>query len=424
MQQAISFLGLVVLIGIAYLLSTNRKRIVWRPVIVGIALQFALAGFILGTTSGNWVFDKAKGAFTRLLDFSKEGSLFVFRNLADPEVMGEVLGPESGFIFAIHVAATIIFVSSVMAILYHLGVMQRIVYVMALVMQKLMKVSGAESLAAAANVFVGQTEAPLVVRPYLTKMTSSELTSLMCGGMATVAGGVLAAYVFMGVDAGHLLAASVMSAPAALAVAKLLVPETEHSETKGDVPLVVNKIDSNVLDAACRGAGEGLKLCLNVFAMLIAFIALMAMLNYFISSVHGWFLPPEVVEDPVRFAEEAWTIERILGVLLAPLAWLLGVEWKDAPKVAELIGVKTVLNEFIAYQKLGGMELSERSRVIATYALCGFANFSSIAIQIGGIGALEGSIRSKLARLGFLAMVGGTLAAMMTAAIAGILYRP
>ena len=213
-----------------------------------------------------------------------------------------------------------------------------------------------------------------------------------------------------------------MSAPAALAVAKMLVPETEHSETQGDVPLHVKKIDSNLLDAACRGAGEGLKLCLNVFAMLIAFIALLSMFNYCISSVHGWFLPAEVLNDPALFSERALTLERILGYLLAPLAWVIGVEWKDARNVAELIGVKTVLNEFIAYAKLSGMtELSERSRIIATYALCGFANFSSIAIQIGGIGALEGSIREKLARLGFLAMVGGTLAALMTATIAGIM---
>jgi CNT family concentrative nucleoside transporter len=297
-----------------------------------------------------------------------------------------------------------------MALLFHLGVMQRIVSVMAFIMEKVMRVSGSESLAAAANVFVGQTEAPLVIKPYLKTMTSSEIMAMMTGGMATIAGGVMAAYVGMGADAGHLLAASIMSAPASLVIAKIMLPEVEESPTMGHVKVDIPKEDSNSLDAVCRGASEGLKLALNVGAMLIVFIALLAAFNW----IFG--LLPDVFGAPL-------TLQRLLGWLCAPLAWLMGIEWSDATKVGALLGEKTMINEFVAYMDLCKLKdiISPRSFTITTYALCGFANFASIGIQIGGIGSLVPERRADFARLGVRAMIGGTLAAYMTACIAGLL---
>ncbi|MEE8141483.1 MAG: nucleoside transporter C-terminal domain-containing protein [Planctomycetota bacterium] len=325
-----------------------------------------------------------------------------------------------GLVLGITITVTIILVSSLTAILYHMGVMQRVVYVMARIMHGTMRTSGAESLAAAANVFVGQTEAPLTVRPYLAKMTSSEVMAMMCGGMATIAGGVLAVYVSFGIDAGHLLAASVMSAPAALALAKVMVPETEQSQTAAKVPLEIRKIDSNVLDAACRGASEGMKLSINVLAMLIAFVALLALVNGLLNGSYQWVAGMFMDEtaDPGTLR-----LETILGWLMAPLMWLMGIPWGEAQLVGGLVGLKTVATEFLAFLQLRDLraELSPRTFTIATYALCGFANFASIAIQIGGISALEEGIRPKLAKLGLLALVGGTLAALMTAAVAGML---
>jgi len=298
-----------------------------------------------------------------------------------------------------------------MATLFHLGVIQRVVKGMAWVMVRVMDTSGTESLAASAEVFVGMTESPLVIRPYLPSMTRSELMAMMTAGMGTVAGGVMAAYVAMGMDAGHLLAASLMSAPASLVIAKIMVPETEESPTKGVVRIDVPREDVNVLDAACRGAADGLKLALNVAAMLLAFIALVALLNWALSS-----LAPHVAGAPL-------TLERILGWILAPLAWIIGVEWKDAPQVGMLLGKKIILNEYLAYADLAKLQstLSPRSFTIATYALCGFANFASIAVQIGGVSGLAPSRRADFAKLGFRAMIGGALATMMTATIAGML---
>ena len=312
--------------------------------------------------------------------------------------------------FAFSVLPVVIFVSTLTAVLFYLGVLQFIVKIMAWVMVRVMDVSGSESLATSANVFVGMTEAPLVIRPYLKTMTHSEIMAMMTGGMATVAGGVMAAYAAMGADPGHLLAASIMSAPASLVIAKIMLPEKEKSPTLGTVRVEIPKQDVNVLDAACRGASEGLKLSLNVAAMLIAFIALVACANWILS------LLPDLGGAPL-------TLQRVLGWVFAPLAWIMGIESADASKVGMLLGEKTILNEFIAYMDLRDCadKISDRSFVIATYALCGFANFGSIAVQIGGIGGLVPERRKDFAKYGFRAMIGGTLAAYMTACIAGML---
>lgn len=409
MERVIGVIGLFVFIGLCWVFSANRKAIRWKPVIGGFIFQLIFAVLILKTPFGRHVFEFARGFFESLLSFSLEGARFVFGPLVKIDVASKAFGPTNAFIFAFQIAATIIFVASLMAVLYHLKIMQWVVYVFARVMQVLMGTSGSESLASAANVFMGQTEAPLVVRPYLEKMTHSELMALMTGGMATVAGGVLAAYVGFGIDAGHLLAASVMSAPASLAIAKLLVPETERSETAGTVPLQTKMDDANVIDAACRGAGEGIFLSLNVMGMILAFIALIALVNAGLNWVG------ELINRPL-------TLELLAGYLFAPFAFLMGVPKEDVVQVGTLLGTKTVLNEFIAYLQLAQLKatLHPRSMVIATYALCGFANFGSIAIQIGAIGTLVPKRRKDLARLGLLAMIGGTLASFMTASIAGV----
>jgi len=315
-----------------------------------------------------------------------------------------------GFIFATMVLPTIIFMSALMSVLYHIGFMQKVVEVVAKVMMKFMRTSGAESLAAAANIFVGQTEAPLVIKPYVGSMTRSEIMCLMTGGMATVAGGVLAAYVGFGIDAGHLLAASVMSAPAALVCAKLMVPEIEQSTTAGVVKVDLPQVSTNVIDAAAAGASDGLKLAVNVAAMLMAFIALIAMLNGMLSYIGGLLGFPQL------------TFELLLGYLNAPVAWLLGVPWNDCLIVGAILGKKLVLNEFVGYLDLikETVNISPRSQIIATYALCGFSNFSSIAIQLGGIGTLAPEKRAILAKYGFRSMIAGTLACYMTACIAGL----
>ncbi len=411
LQKLAGFFGLFIFIGISYLLSRNRKAIKWKPVIVGCLLQCAIALLILKTPVGKLIFEQAREFFQAIMDYARVGASFVFGPLVKENITGKAFGPEHVFIFGFQVSAVIIFISSLSAILYHWGIMQRIVYVFAKIMHKLMGTSGSESLAAAGNVFMGQTEAPLLVLPYLNRMTKSEIMSLMTGGMATVAGSVLAAYVSFGIDAGHLLAASVMSAPACLAIAKILVPEKDVSETKDDVPKTTETMDANVLDAACRGASEGLKLALNVMAMLIAFIAIIALVNGGLGWLSSFF-----IDTPL-------TLEKIFGFLFAPFAFFLGIPLHDCLETGTLLGIKTVLNEFVAYIQLAQLKgtIEPRSYIIMTYALCGFANFSSIAIQIGGIGALVPKRRTDLAKLGLLAMIGGTLAAFMTACIAGIL---
>lgn len=405
MENFISLLGLLVMIAIAYALSSSRKDIKWKTIFTGIALQVVFALLILKTPFGVKIFDTAREAFQGILNFTNEGSRFIFGQLTDVS--------KSGFIFAFLVLPTIIFMSSLMSVLYHLGLMQKVVEITAKIMMRIMGTSGAESLSAAANIFVGQTEAPLVVKPFVEKMTRSELMALMTGGMATVAGGVLAAYVGMGVDAGHLLAASVMSAPAALVCAKLMMPEVEKSQTEGIVKVDLPKTHANLIDAAASGASEGLNLALNVGAMLLAFIALIAMLNGMLGEIGSWVGFPQL------------SFELIIGYLFAPFAFLMGIPWSDCLQVGVMLGKKVVVNEFVAYldlqKAIGDASISERAVTITTYALCGFANFSSIAIQLGGIGGIAPTRRQDLAKLGIKSLIGGTLACFMTACIAGVL---
>jgi CNT family concentrative nucleoside transporter len=400
MERLISFSGLFVMLGLAWLFSNNRRQMNWRIIIGGIGLQFLLAVLILRTTAGEHLFGFAQDAVQKVVELSDSGARFMF-------------GKDfSEHFFAFKVLPTIIFISSLSSLLFYWGIMQRVINVLAWVMYKVMGISGTESLVTAANIFMGQTEAPLLVRPYISNMTRSEINIMMVSGMATVAGGVLAAFVDMGISAGHLMAASMMSAPASIVIGKVMVPEEEVSSSTGAMELNLKMEDDNAFAAACRGASEGLHLALNVGAMLIAFISLMALVNLILGTVAGHFGYQLKFED-------------ILGVLFSPLAYVMGIPWEDCLKVGQLLGVKTVLNEFIAYQDLAvfknNNELSQRSVDITTYALCGFANFSSIAIQIGGIGSLAPERRKDFAKLGFKAMIGGTLATFMTACIAGIL---
>lgn len=550
-ERLISFFGIFFILGIAWLLSNNRKKINYRVIIWGLVLQIVFAFIILKTTPGMAVFNTARDVIVRILGFTDEGASFMFGNLyransgvvehispgniqghvllLDSEaapgmdigttVVGacdtfsvcltnpgseavwvekteisdttqfRVLGPglpftipakakadlkfvfqpkkaekistelriigdsvapakieiiaegssapqpmlrvntntpvlsqfkELGIIFAIHILPTIIFFASLMSVMYHFGIIQKMVQAMAWIMARTMGTSGAESLSAAANIFVGQTEAPLVVKPYVNEMTRSELMAIMTGGFATIAGGVLAAYVRFGVDAGHLMAASVMSAPASLMLAKIIFPETEKPKTMGNVELQVEKQTANVIDAAAAGAGDGLRLAVNVGAMLMAFISLIAMLNYGLEHLDD-------VINFITFHSTAFdwnlSLRQVLGYLFAPFSFFMGVSWKDILEVGNLLGTKISLNELVAYVELTNVKeiLSPRSFTIATYALCGFANFSSIAIQIGGIGSIAPGRRSDLAQIGLKAMLAGALASWLTATIAGML---
>jgi concentrative nucleoside transporter, CNT family len=403
--------GLIVIMAIAYALSTNRRKIDRRTVAWGLALQIVFALLVLKTTMGQRVFQTLGGAINRLLDFAFVGSSFVFGPLGDkvvwPEIMTKVLGPDGaryGVIFAFQVLPTIIFIAALFAILYYFGVMQVIVRLFAIMMRRVMRASGAESLNVAASIFMGQTEAPLTIRPYLPKMTESELMTVMTSGMAHISGGIMAAYILFGIEAQHLLTAVIMTAPGTLMMAKIFVPETEVPETMGTVKLEVARTDVNVIDAAGRGTSEGLALALNVGAMLISFLALIALVNALLGLA-------------------GLSLQEIFGWVFAPVAWSMGVPWQDAPVIGNLLGTRMALNEFVAYSQLGPLksQLDPRSFTIATFALCGFANFSSIGIQIGGIGALAPSRRHDLARLGFRAMLAGTLANFVTATIAGFL---
>lgn len=408
----ISVFGMAAMIFVAWCISLDRKRFPWRTVATGLILQFAFALLIFHTHFGRRVFDMAQDAVNRLLDFANEGAKMVFGPLANRTFLVEQWGEANAFVFAVTVTATIILIAALSSVLYHYGILQRVVRGAAWLMQRIMRTSGSESLAAAANVFMGQTEAPLVIRPYLPRMTQSEMMALMVGGMGSIAGGVLAAYVAFGVSAGHLLTASVLSAPATLMIAKIILPEKEVSETAAGASAEIPRETVNGLDALCVGASDGMKLSLNVMAMLIAFVAIVALLNYLIA------LPQVGVANPV-------TLERIFGWINAPFAWLMGVRWDDCVRVGGVLGERIVLNEFIGYLSLAKQKdlMDPRSYAIATYALCGFANFSSIAIQIGGIGALAPSRRNDLARLGLRAMIGGVLACYLTATVAGILLR-
>lgn len=432
-ERFIGVIGLFVLILIAYVFSNNRKSVDRSLVIKALITQFVLALLVLGVPALNihgpfqTLFVKMNDIILATLDFTLEGSKFIFGDLVDVK--------KSGFILAFRVLPTIIFMSSLMAILYYLGVMQKIVNAIAWLMQKIMNISGAESLSVAANIFVGQTEAPLIIRPFIKRMTQSELLAVMTGGMATVAGGVLAVYVDLLREAipniaGHLLTASVMSAPAALAAAKIIYPETEVPETLGKIPShVAETKDHNLIEAAARGAGEGLKLALNVAAMLLAFIALIAMFDAILRHLGEWILFAEwgsgVVPDAIlsKTAHPELSLSLILGWIFMPLAYLMGIPFAEAGIAGSLLGQKIVLNEFFAYMELSKImhELSPRTVIILSYALCGFANFSSIAIQIGGIGGIAPSRQGDLARLGLRSVIGGSIAAFMTATIAGLL---
>jgi CNT family concentrative nucleoside transporter len=400
MERLLSLVGLVVILGIAYLFSTDRKAIRGKTVLWGLVLQLLFALFVLKTSVGQVVFAWLGAKVNRLLQFSFVGSEFVFGKLGMPGGGGDNIG----FIFAFQVLPTIVFIAALFAILYYIGVMQLVVKLFAQVMTRLMGASGAESLNVAASIFMGQTEAPLTIRPYLNNMTRSELMTVMTSGMAHISGGIMGAYIAFGVEAKHLLAAVIMTAPGTILLAKMLVPETEVPETAGTVRLVVPRTDANVIGAAARGTGEGLNLALNVGAMLISFLALVALVN----ALLGIF---------------GLKLETLLGYVFGPMALIMGVPAKDAITIGNLLGTRMVLNELIAYSQLGPLKetLDPRSFTIATYALCGFANFGSIGIQIGGIGALAPERRNDLARLGLRALLAGTFANFMTACIAGLL---
>ncbi len=398
----LSVLGLVVILGLAYAFSTDRKAIRLKTVLWGLGLQFTLAVFVLKVPAGHELFGWIGHKVERLLKFSYEGSKIVFGPLGEDQ-------SKFGVIFAFQVLPTIIFIAALFAILYYLGVMQVVVMAFARVMTGLMGASGAESLNVAASIFMGQTEAPLTIRPFLSRLTRSELMTVMTSGMAHISGGIMAAYIAFGMEARHLLTAVIMTAPGTILLAKMFVPETEKPETAGNVKLDIPKVDANLVGAAARGTGEGLQLALNVAAMLISFLALVALLN-------------AVLGKLVLFGAPL-SMQRLLSPLFMPLARAMGVPARDAWTVGGLLGTRMVLNEFIAYKDLAALKatLDPRSFIIATYALCGFANFSSIGIQIGGIGALVPERRDDLARLGFRALIAGTFANFMTASIAGML---
>jgi concentrative nucleoside transporter, CNT family len=403
--------GLIVIMAIAYCFSTNRRAIDRRTVVWGLGLQILFALIVLKTALGQQVFKSLAAVINHLLDFAFVGSSFVFGPLGSkvvwPKIMTTVLGPDGaqyGVIFAFQVLPTIIFIAALFAILYYFGIMQVVVRAFAVMMHRVMRASGAESLNVAASIFMGQTEAPLTIRPFLPRMTESELMTVMTAGMAHISGGIMAAYILFGIKAEHLLTAVIMTAPGTLMMAKIFVPETQVPETMGSVKLEIERTDVNVIDAAGRGTGEGLALALNVGAMLISFLALIALVNAVLGLAH-------------------LSLEMIFGWVFAPIAWAMGVPWRDAPVIGNLLGTRMALNEFVAYARLGAMQASidPKSFTIATFALCGFANFSSIGIQIGGIGALAPTRRHDLARLGFRAMLAGTLANFITATIAGFL---
>ena len=415
MERGISLLGLFVFVGISYLCSVNRQAVRWHPVLWGIGLQFILAVLILKTQAGFALFEFLGNAVSHFLNFSDQGAKFVF---------GEDF--QDHFI-AFKVLPTIIFFSSFISILYHYKILQKIVEAVAWVMMRTLKTSGSETLSCSANIFIGQTEAPLLFKPYIHTLTNSELHAVMTGGFATIAGGVMAAYISFGIPAEHILAASVMSAPAALAISKIFYPETEISLTKGKVKIEVQPTSANGIDAAATGASDGMKLALNVAAMLIAFLGLLALINGILQWLGSFWGMPSL------------SLEGIFGYLFAPVAWLMGIPIADCLQVGVLLGKKTVLNEFIAYLDLkqliensqqiaqgkGGENtlstISERAIIISTYALCGFSNIGSIAIQIGGISAIAPERQADVARLGIRAMIAGSIACFMTACIAGIL---
>ena len=411
-------IGLVGILGLAYALSTNRRAISPRIIGWGFGLQVLFALIVLKTETGIRAFQWLGQKLQDLLHYSVYGSRFVFGPLGDQAVWARIMnitlgeeGAQYALIFAFQILPTIIFIAALLAILYFLGVMQVIVRAFAVIMNKVMGASGAESLNVAASIFMGQTEAPLTIRPFLARMTQSELMTVMTSGMAHISGGIMAAYIAFGIEARHLLTAVIMTAPGTLMMAKMFVPETETPETRGTVKLQIEKTDVNVIDAAGRGTSEGLHLAMNVGAMLISFVAMIYLLNGILNAIGGAIGIPGL------------SMQMVFGWVLAPVAWSLGVPWRDAAAVGNLLGTRMVLNEFLAFAELGTLKesLDPRSFTIATFALCGFANFASIGMQIGGIGSLAPTRRGDLARLGLRAMLAGTLANFVTAIIVGFL---
>jgi len=411
-MRLVSFFGMFVILAIAWLSSKNRKAINYKAVVGGTLLQIAFALLVMKFPPGQKFFLLINDVIIKLLSFTDEGSKFLFGGLIN--------NPSIGFVFAFQVLPTIIFFSSLMSVLYYLGVMQKVVMFFARIMRGVMRTSGAESLVASANIFVGQTEAPLAIRPYMESLTESELFVVMTTGMGTIAGGVMAAYTGMlmpyipGIG-GHLLAACIMSATGSLVIAKLIIPETGEPRTSGKLKMELKLPDKNVIDAAANGATTGLQMALNVGGCLLAFMALLAMLNFMVGRAGGLFSHPLL------------SLEQIFGWVFTPLAWLMGIPMNEAPQIANWIGQKTVLNEFIAYMNMANFlkdnpaAISQRSLIIGAHALCGFSNFLSIAIQIGGLGALAPSRRHDIARLGLYAVLAGSLACFLSAAITGFL---
>jgi len=427
-SKYVGLLGLVAILFTAYALSNNRKAINYRLVLTGLALQVGLAVFVLKVDFGQWLFQAIGDGVTSLLHFSDQGAGFVFGPLvSNPDAMLKMLGPGADYIFAFRVVPTIIFVSSLVSITYYLGIMQRVVQVVARVVAFVMGASGSEALSNAASVFVGQIEAQLLIRPYVPTMTMSELLASMTGSMACISGGVLAVYIALGIKASYLLTASVMAAPGALVIAKIVYPETEESPTKGKVTVEVKPHNVNLIDAAASGASDGLKIGLNVVAMLVAFIAMIALTDAALGAIGHQLYDLGFTSNPFGLDLNNLRLKDLFGVIFAPIAWLLGVPWQDANLVARLMGEKIVVNEFLAYTdlstilKTGTAHLSRQAETIATFALCGFANFSSVAMQIGGIGEIAPSRRQDLARLGIKALICGTLASYLSAALAGLL---
>jgi CNT family concentrative nucleoside transporter len=407
--------GVVAILAVAFLFSHDRRAIRWRTVGWAFALQLAFAFLVLYWEQGKNALERFSNGVSRAIGYADQGSSFLFGWLAGPQdAIGQKLGlPIGGFLFAFKVLPLIIFICAFFSILYHFGIIQRIVQAMAWVMQRTMKVSGAEALCVAANVFIGQTEAPVMIAPYIPRMTTSELLTMMTGGMAHVSGAVMLAYVTMGAPLKYLITASVMAAPGTFLIAKILWPETEEPVTMGEVRMKVEKTSANFIDAAAGGASQGMTLVLNISAMLIAFVALVAMANGFLGWVGG------------LFGVSGFSLQTIFGWVMAPVAFVMGTPASDIPTVANLIANKTVINEFFAFSMMKDVvgQLTEKGKLIATFALCGFANFSSIGIQIGGIGGLAPSRKSDLARLGLRALLAGSLVSFMTASIAGVLFE-
>lgn len=425
MDRFHGLMGIALIIGLAFLLSNNRKAINYRLVVSGLGLQLVLALFILKTSIGQNIFAWVGHSIEKLLQMADKGGEFVFGGLIKPELLKPIFGDQYSFLFMFKIMPTIIFVAVLVNIAYHIGLMQIIVSFFARVVHFLMRVSGSEALSNVASAFVGQVEAQIMIKPYLNSMTKSELLASMAGSMACIAGGVMAVYISMGVPASYLLAASIMAAPASLVIAKIVWPETEESATKGAVKLEVKKTHANLLDAISHGASDGLKVSLNVIAMLIGFIALIALVNFVLGKTGFWLGQMGLDLSALGIDLTHFDLNSIFGSLFSIFAYAMGVPSQDTFIVGSLMGTKMVINEFVAYTNLAPLiasgALQSKSVVIASFALCGFANFSSIAIQVGGIGELAPARRSDLARLGFRALICGTLASYLSATMAGML---